>query len=164
MALSHRDADPHQLVRPPSTAMLICRVAHERVAFDVGDVAVVLSAALTTSLPNSHAGDLGYLALRGSHVPAVQLSVLLGLGTRPMTPSDRFIILGSAEPRMAVLVDAVEGILPVMPLEPGLQSTLRLVQPGRISGEAGRIVAMVAADRLVAMVAADRLRPEVRLA
>jgi purine-binding chemotaxis protein CheW len=88
--------------------MLICRAGTARCAVPVRHVEETLRPLVCTSLADAPWYVRGVSVVRGRPTPVVILAELLGLEAQPTLP--RFVTLRVAERRVALLVDAVEGV------------------------------------------------------
>lgn len=136
---------------------LICAVAGNRYALPLADVVeVTRSVALTT--PSGDVGAVvGYADLRGDLVPVVSARRSLALSPRPISVTDRFVVIRSASRLVAVQVDAVEAVEAISaPSASSVEAT-----PGvgitRAGGGHGSTVIRVDVDRLVPRVEAAEL-------
>ena len=133
--------------------MVICRIAGRPIAIDVESVGEVVRAAETVAVGAADQQTLGYLNVRGTHVPAVDGARALGLNARPMQPSDRFVILECPTGRVAILVDEVTSIADVVPIggpdgSTGDERGARLTAAGNIPAQGNTAVGIIDCDRL----------------
>lgn len=96
--------------RRASELMLLSSIGPETVAIPVAFVEEVTLAAALAALGGARPPALGYLDLRGDTVLVVDAHALLGLPVPRLAPSDRFIVIGSADRRFALRVDRVIGL------------------------------------------------------
>lgn len=136
---------------------LICAVAGNRYALPLADVVeVTRSVALTT--PSGDVGAvIGYADLRGDLVPVVSARQSLSLSPRPVSVTDRFVVIRTGSRLAAIQVDAVEAVEAILaPSDSPVEATpgLRITRAG-----AGRrsTVTRVDVDRLVPRVEAAEL-------
>jgi purine-binding chemotaxis protein CheW len=88
--------------------MLICRAGTARCAVPIRHVEETLRPLACTSLTDAPWYVRGVSVVRGRPTPVVSLPELLGLEAQPTLP--RFVTLRVVERRVALLVDAVEGV------------------------------------------------------
>lgn len=80
--------------------------------FAVGLNAVreVLSGKLATPIPQAPPALVGVVELHGDVLPVVQLSMLLGIATRPYTPASPIVVLSSHAMAIGVVVERVRPV------------------------------------------------------
>ncbi len=92
------------------------RLDDVRFALPAGAVAEVLRAAALTRVGRNACWD-GVLNLRGEPVPILDLRSVLGLPSRPLCPSQYFVILEWAQQRFGIRVDAVDALAGLTPTD-----------------------------------------------
>ena len=91
--------------------LLIFKVEHAVLAFDLEQVDRVVRACTLKPLPGSPDTVLGMLNLNGIPVPVVSLRKKLELSYKEMDTTDEIIIVKRDEALLGVLVDEVEDVL-----------------------------------------------------
>ncbi len=108
--------------------LLVFIVNTQRYALRLESVERIVRAVEVTSLPEASPGLLGVVNIQGQIVPVVNFRKRFGLPTRDVDLDDRLIIVDSADRTIALLVDAVVGVMagqeddvvPSSRIDPGL--------------------------------------------
>ena len=90
--------------------LLFC-IEERRYALDVTDVERIVRAVEVTSVPDVPDFVRGLINVAGNIIPVIDMRRRLGLPTRDMELSDRFILTNVAGRLSALLVDGVEGVI-----------------------------------------------------
>lgn len=120
----------------PHLTVLVLRVDDLDVALPVADVGGVLRMVALTDLPGAPAVVAGLVDLHGDAVPVVDLRRRLGRGHRAARLDDLLVLVETADRRLLVWVDAVEGLADLAPddvgsLDDGLASSPHLTGVAR---------------------------------
>jgi len=91
-------------------ALLLVDIADVRCAFPVRRVTEVLPAARVTPLPGAPETVAGVVNVRGAPVVVVDGHRCVDRAAPPLHPTDRFVVLDSRAPRLAIRVDGVRDI------------------------------------------------------
>jgi two-component system chemotaxis response regulator CheV len=148
-------AQPHETVDADRFDLLVARIGDEHLGFDAMLVHRVHDPAVIRRVPHRHAEHLaGIAAVDGDIVPAARLGPLLGIDgdVEPVDP--RVILIGPAERRWAVPVDAIVGVhqftrSSVIDSPTTVSASLRRHVSGLVRLD-GRFVAIVDGERLLA--------------
>lgn len=95
--------------------VLLCRIADVRYALALADVDEVVRAAAVTPLPGAPPVILGLLDLRGAPVPVLDARRRFGHPERPLDPAERFVVARAGARRVALRVDAADGVAELDP-------------------------------------------------
>ncbi len=77
----------------------------------------VLTGKLATPIPQAPTLLVGVVELRGDVLPAIQLSVLLGMPARSYTPAHQILVLSSNETQLGLVVDRVRSVRAIDPAQ-----------------------------------------------
>lgn len=91
--------------------VLLCRIDDVTYAVRIADVEKVVRAAAVVPVPGAPDVVMGLLDLRGSPVVVLDARRRFGHESRPLVPSDRFVVARAAGRRIALRVDAAESIV-----------------------------------------------------
>jgi len=80
-------------------------------AIPISHVERVVRAVEVTPLKNAPASILGIIDYRGDIIPVLNLRKRLGFPERPVTASDRFLIIRTSSRRTAVVVDEIHRVI-----------------------------------------------------
>lgn len=83
----------------------------ERYGLPIQVVQRVIRAVEVTPLPQSPANVLGVISIQGDIVPVLSLRRLLRLPEHALRPEDEFLIVQTGRRRLALVADAVTGVL-----------------------------------------------------
>jgi purine-binding chemotaxis protein CheW len=86
-------------------------------AISVSAAREVLTGEAVTTVPQAPPTLVGVLNLRGMVLPLVRLDSLLGMATRPYTPTDHILVLSSDEADVGLVVDRVRDVRSIDPAE-----------------------------------------------
>lgn len=90
--------------------VLMVAVGRQRYAVRVADVVEILRAVAVVTLPKAPPVVLGVIDVRGALVPVLDLGVRFGLGPRPLSPDEHFVVLRMPGRVVALRVDRVQGL------------------------------------------------------
>jgi chemotaxis signal transduction protein len=90
--------------------VVIATIGHQAFAFPVEQVREVVPLVDPTPMPSWPAHVLGVIELRGELMPLVDVAEVLGQPRRPVSASQRVLVLTLPERTLGVLVDTVEGV------------------------------------------------------
>ncbi|MHB1843762.1 MAG: chemotaxis protein CheW [Deltaproteobacteria bacterium] len=100
----------------------VASLGEQRYGLPLDQVDEIVRAAQLIRLPQAPKALLGALILRGEPLPVIDLRPRLGMPSRPLEPSDLFLI-GRVGPRRGIVVaTAVEGIVPLDPAAGSLEA------------------------------------------
>ena len=91
--------------------LLVFTVNEQQYALRLASVERIVRAVEVTPLPESSSGLLGVVNVQGHIVPAVDFRKRFGLPDREIEISDRLIIANASDRTIALLVDAVVGVV-----------------------------------------------------
>lgn len=129
---------------------LVFRLGRERYALSLDRAQEVSSLSRTAVVPRAGAAILGIVAWRGEFVVVFDLKPMLGLSAEENRSDRRVIVLRGEEPRIALAVDAVEGIVDVEPLALQPPDQLRVGRAELFQGATADAVLVLAEDALLA--------------
>lgn len=89
----------------PSQAILVYEVAGQRFGVPASAVQEVVRAVAIVPLPEAPRLVEGVIDLRGEIVPVVDLRARFSLPSRPLSPSDQFLIVRAGDRALALRVD-----------------------------------------------------------
>lgn len=137
--------------REPLSA-LIFAVDDQRYAVPLGDVLEVTRAVAVTKPSDTESALVGYVDLRGDVIQVVGARELLGLPSRPIGLTDRFIVIRAGLRPAAIIVDTVYGVEEVDLIAAAGHDQPDGVSVGRRAGGADGepLVAFIDVDRLLA--------------
>ncbi len=94
-----------------TVAFVIFHLDELRIALTLSAVTRVVRAVFLTPLPEAPDGVLGMINVRGRVIPVLDLRRRFRLPPRDMTPADRFVIAHTARRAVALVADAVTGVI-----------------------------------------------------
>lgn len=110
---------PAPPTRPDDEPALICAIAGNWYAVPLTDVVEVTRSVAVTTPSGDNDAILGYIDFRGDLVPVISARRALTLPERPVSLSDRFVVVRVGSRLTAIQVDAVEGVGAVaVPVDP----------------------------------------------
>lgn len=98
----------------PAELALILAVDGNAYAIPLADVVEVTRAVAVTTPSGDSGSILGYIDLRGDLVPVVSGRSALGLASRDLELSDRFVVVRASGRLAAIQVDGVAGVEPIV--------------------------------------------------
>lgn len=98
----------------PAELALILAVAGNAYAIPLADVVEVTRAVAVTTPTGDGGSIIGYIDLRGDLVPVVSGRSALGLPSRDVELSDRFVVVRASGRLAAIQVDSVAGVEPIV--------------------------------------------------
>ncbi len=111
-----------------ATRLLVILIDEHHYAVPLLAVSKVVHAVEVTPLPGAPASILGVFNHRGTVIPLLNLRAQLAVPSRPITLSDRFVIVTVKDQTLALLVDDVRGLIerPVQELASMNKTTVQL--------------------------------------
>lgn len=100
---------------PHSVHMLAFRVGEKLHGVSLRVVRTALQAVEVTPVPGAPPGVRGVIDVHGQVVPVVDMRLKVGLPAAPPAVSDRLVLLEVASGPLALLVDAIHGVVEVPP-------------------------------------------------
>ena len=99
---------------------IVFRLGDETYGIEIGFVHEIIRYQRPTPLPGSQATILGLINLRSRVLSVLSLRSILGLGSEPLGPSARIVIVGVTGDRVGLLVDEVHEVrtLPADAIQP----------------------------------------------
>jgi purine-binding chemotaxis protein CheW len=121
-----------------SGALVVFQIGEQALALAVEAVECVVQAVEVSPLPGAPDGVVGIINLRGRIIPVFDLRPRLGFPARSVRTSDYFVIAHTRARPVALLVDAVEGVVagrglhvtPASEILPDLQSISGVMKLG----------------------------------
>lgn len=101
----------------PSTEMVSVRCGPDRYAIEARSLSAVAALTRLTPLPHAPRELAGLFGHAGRIVPAFYLSAVLGLPLTTLPEFGRVVVLGAGDDQVALVVDAVEGVVFCRPAE-----------------------------------------------
>jgi purine-binding chemotaxis protein CheW len=96
---------------PDDTVDVFCfELSEHPFALLVSDVHAIVRAVAPTPLPGAPAAVLGTIDVGGARLPLYDLRARLGLSPRAIRAQDVILLVGSAAPNAAIVVDQAAGI------------------------------------------------------
>jgi purine-binding chemotaxis protein CheW len=112
--------------------LLVFTLDDQQYALRLSAIERVLRAVAVTPMPKAPEIVLGIVNVHGRAIPAIDLRRRLGLVTRSLDPSDRFIVTRTARLSVIIVVDSVIG---VTEYEPGEVTPAKSILPKATSVE-----------------------------
>lgn len=120
-----------------SNRIIVFSLDGQRYGLNLAATERVLAAVEVTPLPKAPAIVLGVFNLQGRIIPVVNVRRRFALVERPVAPEDQFLIARAGEHTIAMVVDAIDGVLElpaetvvsaatILPELPYVQGVLRL--------------------------------------
>lgn len=101
-----------ETIREDILVVLFC-LDEPRYALRLSEVVRVLPAIEIIPLPNAPEKILGVINLHGEIIPAIGVRFLFGVGNHALKLSDHLLVVQLQNRRIALLVDSVEGVMPL---------------------------------------------------
>ncbi|MEP7358363.1 MAG: chemotaxis protein CheW [Anaerolineales bacterium] len=105
----------NNLVPAVSNQLLLFTLGEPRYALYLSVVERVVQAVEIMALPKAPPLVLGLINVRGQVIPVVDIRGCFGMPARELTVSDQFILARTAHRRVAVVADAVSGVVEPLP-------------------------------------------------
>lgn len=141
-----------QLAQAGARELLVFGLGNEEYAIDIGLVQEIRGYGAVTRIANAPAFLKGFIHLRGSIVPLIDLRIALGQAAPAYDASTVVIILIFAHGATGIVVDRVADVVPLMPAQ--------LKSPPQLHGSAmaGHVTAIGSLDeRLLIVLDMDSL-------
>lgn len=141
-----------QLAQAGARELLVFGLGNEEYAIDIGLVQEIRGYGAVTRIANAPAFLKGFIHLRGSIVPLIELRIALGQAAPAYDASTVVIILIFAHGATGIVVDRVADVVPLMPAQ--------LKPPPQLHGSAmaGHVTAIGSLDeRLLIVLDMDSL-------
>ena len=100
------------MTRAPSDSLVVFRIGEHNFAAEVSVVERVVRAVEIAPLPEAPRGVLGVINLQGRIVPVFDLGSRFGSAPRELRESHHLLIIRTAWRTVALLADAVSGVVP----------------------------------------------------
>lgn len=97
-----------------SDQVVVFELDGQRYALRLHEVERVIRAVAVTPVPETSSFILGLINLAGRLLPVVSLRCGLGLPDRPVRPDDQFVITRTSRLTLALVVDQVEALRPLL--------------------------------------------------
>ena len=94
---------------------LICRIGQEDYLVEVPFIKEIIRVPELTAVPRASQWLKGVCSLRGTVIAVVDVGCRLGLGTRPVTPKSRVVVLSTDRGLGGLLVDGVQELVELEP-------------------------------------------------
>jgi purine-binding chemotaxis protein CheW len=91
--------------------LILCKLDHQKFAFDLSEVEKVIRAVEITPLPHAQSFFMGVINIHGKIVSVVNLREKLGLPLRPMAITDLFLICTYGKRSIAILINSITGMI-----------------------------------------------------